>query len=137
MDEIDARQIAMERERAERALDAVRLDVAATIPVGVNLHPPPVNLHIDAAPGGGMWVTDDQGSAYGETILAESELVTLVSVADCAQTVVMEWTWGTWPVCPFHDVGLHAGVEKGQAIWECGADGGHVVAPVGRLPSRA
>jgi hypothetical protein len=83
VDEIDARQIAMERERVERAL------------------------------------------------------VALVSVADCAQTVVMEWIRDTWPVCPFHEVGLHAGVEKDQAIWECKADGGHVVAPVGRLSSRS
>jgi hypothetical protein len=127
----------MERERAERALDAVRLDLAATIPVGVHLHPAPVSLHIHATPGGSMWVTDNHGSAYGEVIFAESELDALVSVADCAQTVVMEWIWCIWPVCPRHDLGLHAGVEKGQAIWECGADGGHVVAPVGRLPSRA
>jgi len=40
-----------------------------------------------------------------------------------------------WPVCSEHDVGLHAEVHDGQAVWWCRL-GDHAVATVGALDAR-
>jgi hypothetical protein len=38
-----------------------------------------------------------------------------------------------WPVCPRHQIGGHATVSGGQAVWRCSGDGGHVIAAIGHL----
>ena len=40
-----------------------------------------------------------------------------------------------WPVCAQHDVGLHAEVRNGLAVWWCRV-GGHAVATIGALEAR-
>jgi hypothetical protein len=54
-------------------------------------------------------------------------------VADAAQEVIMEMIGAVWPSCPQHDLGLHAEVEHGTAVWRCAGAGRHTVAPVGEL----
>ncbi|MFI6479068.1 hypothetical protein ACIBH1_14130 [Nonomuraea sp. NPDC050663] len=48
-------------------------------------------------------------------------------VADAVQEAVMEASFTVWPLCPDHDLGLHA--ENGA--WACRR--GHVVARIGHL----
>lgn len=127
MDETDRAEIANDRARAERALDVVRRDLAATLPEAVH-------LQIDSSEGGTMWVPDDAGSAFGETISARDGAVLLLArVADCAQTVVMDAAGRTWPECCAHQAGLHVAIISDKAVWEC-RSGGHVVAAIGDLP---
>jgi len=55
----------------------------------------------------------------------------LAAVADDAQDAVMEAIWGAWPVCPAHQLGVHAAERAGAAVWWCTGSGGHAVAPIG------
>ena len=43
-----------------------------------------------------------------------------------------EQAQGCWPLCRVHDVGLHAELHNGVAVWRC-RRGGHTVAPIGEL----
>ncbi len=45
---------------------------------------------------------------------------------------LLEQAPGCWPRCAEHDVGLHAEVHDGAAVWRC-RSGGHTVAPIGEL----
>ncbi|MFG1709518.1 hypothetical protein ACFLIM_40675 [Nonomuraea sp. M3C6] len=57
----------------------------------------------------------------------------LATVADAAQEVITEVTWAAWPVCPVHDLGLHATLEHKTAVWRCKSATTHTVARVGQL----
>jgi hypothetical protein len=121
----DKAKITEDRERAERALDLVRLDVIATLP-------DVVNLRIESSEGGSHWVTDDHGSSFGEFVETEDgEAPLLASVADNAQTVVFDVAGRAWPECSVHDGVLYATIKSDTAVWECRT--GHVVAAIGRL----
>jgi hypothetical protein len=127
---VNLTDIADERERVEQALDAVRRDLTETLP-------DVVNLRIESSEGGTMWVTDDEGSSFGEVLTGrEGSSRLLAMVADCAQTVAMDAAGRTWPECIAHHAGLHVTINSDQAEWECRV-GGHVVAPIGRLADRA
>jgi hypothetical protein len=41
-----------------------------------------------------------------------------------------------WPLCEHHGVGVHPRVNMSVAVWWCTSGGGHVVAPIGELPTR-
>jgi hypothetical protein len=76
------------------------------------------------------------GSISGiEPAAGRSELHAVLAVADEAQDAVMEVSWAVWPVCPAHQLGAHAREDHGAAAWGCNADGGHVIAPIGRWGS--
>lgn len=57
----------------------------------------------------------------------------LVAIADLVQDDIAQRTRSVWPLCPAHDLGLHAGMDGGSAVWSCAGGGGHVVALVGAL----
>ncbi len=59
--------------------------------------------------------------------------VALVEIADAVQDVVMEHTWGVWPTCPEHRLGLHAAFVEGTAVWRCAGAGTHTAAAIGDL----
>ncbi|MER7133332.1 hypothetical protein [Streptosporangium saharense] len=80
---------------------------------------------------GMAWVEFD-GTCQGNCVRPGDDA--LWSVADATQEVVMERIWRVWPVCPTHDLGLHADTEDGTVVWRCEGDGTHTVAPVGELP---
>ena len=123
-------KLAEDRERAERALDVVKRDLTATLP-------DVVKLRIESSEGGTHWVTDDDGTALGETIeTGDGEALLLVTVAGNVQMVVIEATFLPWPECIAHDGVLDPTIKSGTAVWEC-RTGGHVVAPIGRLAARA
>jgi hypothetical protein len=124
-----AAEIAVDRERAERALDVVRRDLTASLP-GV------VNLRIESSEGGTHWVTDDDGSSFGEFIeTGHGAALLLATVAGNAQTVVIDASGRLWPECTAHHSGLDATIKSGHAVWECRL-GGHVI-PIGRLADGA
>jgi hypothetical protein len=53
-------------------------------------------------------------------------------VADYFQEQLDQSGAGAWPVCDRHDLGLHAEVRDGVAVWWC-RKFQHVVAPIGSL----
>jgi len=53
-------------------------------------------------------------------------------VADYFQEQLDQTEAGAWPVCDRHDLGLHAEVHDGVAVWWC-RKFQHSVAPVGSL----
>ena len=57
----------------------------------------------------------------------------VATVADLIQDDLMKRTWLVWPVCPEHQLGLHAVTREDAAVWRCAGGGGHVAAPVGEL----
>jgi hypothetical protein len=66
------------------------------------------------------------------SVFAESNPQALAETADYLQKHVAEDIWSPWPVCPIHDVGVHAEVRDHAAVWWC-RFGTHLVAPVGML----
>lgn len=53
-------------------------------------------------------------------------------VADNLQDHIVEEIHAAWPVCPAHDRGLYAQVDRGDAVWYC-RSGGHAVSKIGEL----
>jgi hypothetical protein len=41
-------------------------------------------------------------------------------------------SWGVWPGCVEHDVGLHSEIRDGKAVWYCRL-GKHTGALIGKL----
>jgi hypothetical protein len=113
----------------EEALQAVRADLLATgLPGTATLVRPgwsPANAFVDYQ--GGYGSTGGIAPAAGR-----DALLALLSVADEAQDAVMEAQWATWPVCPAHQLGVHAREHDGAAVWWCTGGGGHVAAAVGQ-----
>ena len=112
-----------------RALDVVNADVRATgLPGTLRLVRPEwadQNVFVETWDGGhgsGSGIFPDNGGA----------VPALVAVADEAQDAVMESIWGAWPVCPAHDLGVHAEERDGYAVWRCQGGGGHTVARIGQ-----
>lgn len=113
----------------ERALGLVRADVAATGLTGpVTLSVKDWNDHAYAE-FRGCWGTDG-GIGPGA---ARDPVVALAAVADNLQDAIMESTWTVWPVCPEHNLGAHARIRDGRAVWWCRGRG-HVIAPIGHWP---
>jgi hypothetical protein len=80
--------------------------------------------HYQSACNGGLWLP------------AENDADLLASLADEVQEVSMERDQVNvfvWPVCAVHQLGGHADVVAGRAVWSCNGDGGHVIAPIGEL----
>lgn len=55
----------------------------------------------------------------------------LVAVAEDAQDAVVHALWSAWPVCPAHQIGVHAREYGDAGVWRCAGGGGHVVAAIG------
>jgi hypothetical protein len=80
--------------------------------------------HYQSASNGGLWLP------------VENDADLLASLADEVQEVSMERDQVNvfvWPVCAVHQLGGHADVVAGRAVWSCNGDGGHVIAPIGEL----
>jgi hypothetical protein len=58
-------------------------------------------------------------------------LATLVLVADELQDAVMDSLFAVWPVCPIHQLGVHARVNDDEPVWWCTGGNGHVVSVIG------
>ena len=74
----------------------------------------------------------------------DTEASARAAVAELLQEVTMERRRTVWPVCLVHDLGLHAELADGAAVWHCSggdadqkagrrAASGHVVADIGAL----
>jgi hypothetical protein len=114
----DAKAVGMTLDVAPRINDAGALEVLAS--------PEPGDRYYWASNGGLPWVLNN-----------ETEL--LVWLADEVQEATMERDQVNvfvWPVCAVHQLGGHAGIVDGEAVWSCNGGGGHVLAPIGKL-SRA
>ncbi|GAA2307971.1 hypothetical protein GCM10010149_67490 [Nonomuraea roseoviolacea subsp. roseoviolacea] len=86
--------------------------------------------------GGCAWV-EFRGGYHGNGIdpmWGSNPQEALMEIADATQETIMELIWKVWPVCATHNRGLHAGFERGMAVWRCTGDGTHIVARVGELP---
>jgi hypothetical protein len=86
-------------------------------------------------PGGRYYWASNGGLSWA----LENDVELLVWLADEVQEATMERDQVNvfvWPVCAVHQLGGHAGVVAGAAVWSCNGAGGHVLAPIGKL-SRA
>ncbi|GGN12042.1 hypothetical protein GCM10010109_22350 [Actinoplanes campanulatus] len=125
-----------EPERLARLEDAMRLvnqDVAATgLPdrcrLRVDDHDwPGLTRHAHAETWDGH-----RGTGGGISPASGADPVSaLVAVAEDVQDAVMHAIWSAWPVCPVHELGVHARSHDGAAVWWCGGAGGHAVAAIG------
>ena len=78
----------------------------------------------------------ESASNGGLPLPVETDADLLVRLADEVQEVTMERDQVNvfvWPVCPTHQLGGHANVVAGVAVWSCRGSGGHVLAPIGEL----
>jgi len=119
--------------RLEHALAIVERDVRAGGITG------PLALTVQSwDPTGSAWV-EFRGACQGNGLrpgAGHDPQASLVQVADAAQETIMEVTWTVWPVCDVHDLGLHAELDHGTAVWRCTGNGTHTVAPIGELGQR-
>lgn len=86
--------------------------------------------------GAGIRLADGERLNWGGPILptmCDDPTVALASLARLIQESLLERTWQVWPVCPGHDLGVHASERHGAAVWWCAGDDGHILAPVGEL----
>jgi len=113
----------------ERAMDVVNADMRATgLPGTGRLVVPDWSQNAFVVTWSGNY-----GSTSGIFPSDGGDPVTaLAAVADHAQDALMETLWAPWPVCPAHQLGVHARVHAGDAVWWCNGAGGHVVTPVGQ-----
>jgi hypothetical protein len=68
--------------------------------------------------------------------IVENDAELLVWLADEVQEATMERDQVNvfvWPVCTVHQLGGHAGLVDGEAVWSCNDGGGHLLAPIGKL----
>jgi hypothetical protein len=114
----DGQAVGMTLDVVARLSDIGALEVLAS--------PEPGSRYYGASNGGLSWVLED-----------EAQL--LAWLADEVQEATMERDQinvFVWPVCAIHQLGGHAGVVDGEAVWSCNGGGGHVLSPIGKL-SRA
>jgi hypothetical protein len=123
---------------ARRLLPAVIADANS---VGITLD---VQLEFDAWAELQVHVCYEPGGQYrwasngGLRLPAENDADLLAWLADEVQEVSMErdsFNVFVWPVCAVHQLGGHADVVAGRAVWSCNGDGdgGHVIAVIGEL----
>jgi hypothetical protein len=137
--EVEAQRLqAVQLDAARRLLPAVVADGDA---VGMTLD---VVLTLTTEYGGHLEViaSPEPGSRYYQTssgdpmelFLTDAEL--LAWLADEVQEATMERDQVhcfVWPTCPVHQLGGHAVVDHGTAVWRCNGGGGHVLARIGEL----
>jgi hypothetical protein len=93
-----------------------------------------LQVHVCYEPGGQYrWASNG-----GLRLPAENDADLLAWLADEVQEVSMErdsFNVFVWPVCAVHQLGGHADVVAGRAVWSCNGDGdgGHVIAVIGEL----
>jgi hypothetical protein len=113
----------------QEALEMVKADLRASgLPDAVRLYTcdGSRNVSVDAWAGNSAseGISPEQGS---------DPVTALAAVADDAQEAVQISICGAWPICPVHELGVHARAHQGAAVWWCRADGGHAMARIGRL----
>ena len=86
---------------------------------------------VEAHDGGGVRIRIDNGYT-APSMWALDEPEAFAEVAGYFQEQLDQSGAGAWPTCAEHNVGLHAEVEGGTAVWRCRL-GQHDVAPVGAL----
>ncbi len=113
----------------EQALEVVRADVVAAGLTGpVTLSVKDWNGHAYAEFRGHWGFTTGIGPGAGR-----DPVTALAEVADDLQDAIMHEIGGVWPVCPEHDLGAHARIRAGQAVWWCRGRR-HVIARIGHWP---
>ncbi|MET8290078.1 hypothetical protein ABZV80_33395 [Streptomyces sp. NPDC005132] len=60
------------------------------------------------------------------TIYGIHEVGIARETAEAVQDYLMARYWLVWPVCPTHDLGLHAADTGEKPVWEC-SEGGHQI----------
>ena len=81
--------------------------------------------------GNGIRISIDDGYT-APSMWAVERAEAFAEVADYFQEQLDQSGAGAWPVCERHDLGLHAEVHDGMAVWWCRRFQ-HAVAPVGSL----
>ncbi|XVU28444.1 hypothetical protein ACQPZJ_15770 [Actinoplanes sp. CA-054009] len=110
--------------RLEDAMRTVNRDVAAT---GL---PHTCHLRVTGNAYAQTW-DGHTGTAQGVFPRSGADPVSaLVAVAEDTQDAVMHSLWAAWPVCPTHQLGVHAREHDDAAVWWCAAAAGHVVAAI-------
>ncbi|MFF8594554.1 hypothetical protein ACF061_24505 [Streptomyces sp. NPDC015220] len=123
-------------ERLETLRAALRI-VARDLPTRGIEGEPEIEVLEDSLPvGAGVRLADGEGLNWGGPILpgmCDDPIAALTSLTIMIQESLLERTWRVWPVCPRHDLGVHASEREGEVVWWCEGDGGHMLAPVGEL----
>jgi hypothetical protein len=128
----------VQRDAARRLLPAVIADGhAAGMTLDVVLMWIPEHgghLEVLASPEPGSRHYQTSSGDALELFLTDAER--LAWLADEVQEATMERDQVhcfVWPTCPVHQLGGHAVVEQGTAVWRCNGGGGHVLARIGEL----
>ncbi|MEU9413605.1 hypothetical protein AB0E08_49050 [Streptomyces sp. NPDC048281] len=123
-------------ERLEMLRAALRI-VARDLPTRGIEGEPEIEILEDWFPvGAGVRLADGERLNWGGPVLptmCDDPAMALTSLAIMIQESLLERTWQLWPVCPWHDLGVHGSERDGAAVWWCVGDGGHMLAPVGEL----
>jgi hypothetical protein len=77
-------------------------------------------------------VVSYRGSYKTPAIFSLQHPEATAEVADYLQDLIQDKISATWPVCPQHDRGLYAQVDRGEAVWYC-RSGQHIVSKIGSL----
>ena len=137
----------MDRERImSLEMEAARSHIAALVAdawtVGMTLE---VALNYDGIGGLVVSAAPEAGSRYYSSSNPErmwpvaSDADLLAWLANEVQEATMERDQVhcfVWPTCQVHQLGGHAVVEQGTAVWHCNGGGGHVLARIGELDGR-
>jgi hypothetical protein len=125
----------LELELARTLVPAIVADgraVGMTIDVAFWIDDGGLALSASPEPGSRYYGTSNAGSFWP----AASQADLLAWLADEVQEATMERDQihcFVWPTCDRHQLGGHADVVDGVAVWTCNGNGGHVMAPIGEL----
>ncbi|MFJ3897262.1 hypothetical protein [Streptomyces sp. NPDC090083] len=123
-------------ERLETLRVALRV-IARDLPTRGIEGEPEIEILEDGFPvGAGVRLADGERLNWDGPILpnmCDDPAMALTSLAILIQESLLERTWQVWPVCPGHDLGVHASERDHEVVWWCAGDGGHMLAPVGEL----
>jgi hypothetical protein len=135
------RQQAVQLEDARRLLPAIVADghaVGMTLDVVLTLRTGAFGgLEVASSPEPGSGYYSAANGVLRELFMTDGEL--LAWLADEVQEATMERDQVhcfVWPTCPVHQLGGHAVVDDGTAVWRCNGGGGHVLARIGELARR-
>jgi hypothetical protein len=123
-------------ERLETLRAALRI-VARDLPTRGIEGEPEIEILEDRFPAeAGVRLADGERLNWGGHILpnmCDDPAGALSGLAILIQESLLERDWQVWPVCPHHDLGVHASEREREVVWWCAGEGGHVLAPVGEL----
>lgn len=111
---------------ARRAVELVRADLDGASTLRPDVRAEPATFVGD----GGVAIVVD-GSEVQFPIAGLTEPEATAEIASLVQDLLAQPS-GLWPICAEHDVGLHADVHDGLAVWRCRLHG-HTAAAIGDL----